>query len=1062
MAPLPTMFRCGRCSFGCFVRMVVSWTLVLGWAGALEISEFLADNQNGLQDEDGETSDWIELHNNSPLPVDTAGFQLTDDPLHLDKWPIPASMLPAGGYLVIFASGKNRTGNGSPWHTNFSLKSSGEYLALSFGRQIVQEFAPKFPPQLPDVSYGITPPQFMGDPTPGLPNDPAPPGPLPVTVLPAGGTFTSSFSATLSVTTPGAEIRYTIDGTSPTSTSALYAGPIAISSTTRLHARAFVGSASGPVTGGVWVKVGANLVAYQSPLPILILENFNTGNVPIKLLGPSDGSGIQQVAQQAASWIMKERAAGVTLMSYPAQLTGEIGIRGRGYFSSQWTQKPYSIEPRNAAGGTISASPLGMPSNNDWILYYPDPGEFKDYSMLNNAFSYQLSRNVGRYAARFRFVEVFLNTNGGDLQLADRKGVYLLMEKISRGAERLDFSPLSADGTTGGCILSVNRMDAIPETGWPAMNGATTPQFFHTSGPNRILQTPANVKTVVGDDIPSSPAQVTSKAYFNFDQPNGYRINSAQRAAVELWFKNFENVLYDDAKWLDPVLGYRSYLKVKDFVGCYLLHNFVRHTDAMYFSLYPWLGNDRQLRLGPIWDTNTGGYADQGAPEASPFWHSTSLWFPRLFSDPDFLQDYIDLWSEWRRAGMTDVAIAALIDAQAAEITPAKAVAQGVPNADEWMKRLTTMKTWVHGRAAYFDATFAPVPSISVATGNVPSGTIVQLTASGQDMATTSDGTDPRMPGGGVSPAAFRAVSLSLVTDTRIMSRSLTTGTYPWSGPRVATYAVDAEPATAENLRISEIHYHPAVATPEESAAGFTNREDFEFLELTNIGAQKISLLDVRAVRINGAGIDFDFSTGSHWTLQPGARLVIARNAKAMLARYGASVMVAGTFEGNLSNQGETLTLQTSTGQVLQQVTFSDLAPWPTAADGAGFSLTWRGGDPNLLTQWRTSGPSGGTPGTHDGVPYVGNTSEAWAAYALGPQPLVQISAAEFVFTPPPGADAADYELEESGDLQNWEPSSWNYVGESHLPNQPAQRRWAPFAEAITPPLFLRLRAMSR
>ncbi len=1062
MAPLPTMFRCARCSFGCLTGMVLSWMLVLGCAGATEISEFLADNQSGLQDEDGETSDWIELHNTSALPVNTAGFQLTDDPLHLDKWPLPASTLPAGGYLVIFASGKNRTLIGTPWHTNFSLKSSGEYLALSLNGQMVQEFAPKFPAQYPNVSYGMTPSQFMGHPTPGLPNDPAPPGPLPVKVLPASGTFTNSLNVTLSVTTPGAEIRYTTDGTSPTASSALYAGPISISATTRLHARAFLGVESGPVSGGVWVKVGPDIVAYQSPLPILILENFNAGNVPIKPLGASDGSGVQQVAQQSASWIIKERAAGVTLMSYPAQLAGEIGIRGRGYFSSQWAQKPYSIEPRNAAGETVSASPLGMPSNNDWILYYPDPGAFKDSSMLNNAFSYQLSRNLGRYAARFRFVEVFLNTNGGDLQLVDRKGVYLLMEKISRGSERLDFSPLSADGTSGGCILSVNRMDATPETGWPTMNGATTPQFFHTSGPNRLLQTPANVKTVVGDDIPSSPAAVNSKAFFNFEQPNGYRINASQRAAVELWFKNFEDVLYDDARWLDPELGYRSYLKVKDFAGCYLLHNFVRHTDAMYFSLYPWLGNDRQLRLGPVWDTNTGGYADQGAPEASLFWHSTSLWFPRLFSDPDFVQDYIDLWTEWRRTGMKDAAMTALIDAQSAEITAAKAVSQGVPNAVDWTNRLNAMKAWVVGRAAYFDASFAPVPSFSVPGGNVPSGTQVQISANGQDITTTLDGTDPRLPGGAVSPAAFRTVILNLVADTRLTARSLRTGSYPWSGPSVATYAVDAEPATADNLRISEIHYHPAAPTADEVAAGFTNRDDFEFLELTNIGPQKISLLDVRAVRLNGEGIDFDFSTGSQWTLQPGARLVIAKSRKAMLARYGTAVAVAGTFEGNLSNQGEMLTLQTSTGQVLQQVSFSDLAPWPTAADGAGFSLTWRGGDPHQPARWRTSGNPSGTPGTHDGLPYTGNTPAAWAAYALGAPSQVAISGSEFVFTPPPGADAADYELEESRDLENWAPSSWNYVGESHAPNQPAQLRWAPFAEAVTPPLFLRIRAVRR
>ena len=1043
-----------------------SFGLVLGLAvillharleAALEISEFLAENHAGLQDEDGDASDWIELRNSGLAALNTSGYFLTDDPQRLDKWALPARSLDAGNYLIVFASGKNRVPPAGTWHANFSLKSSGEYLALTRGGQVVQEFSPEFPPQLADVSYGMMPPQMMGHPTPGAANDPAPPGPREVSIQPAGGTFSGTINVTLSSITPGAQLRYTTDGSAPTEASSLYAGSFAITTTMRLHARAFKSGQVSAISGAVWVKLSADLSAYQSPLPLLILENFNGGNIPIKNLGGSDGAGSQQVAQQAASWILKERSSGIAQMIAPAQLAGEIGIRGRGYISTTWTQKPYALEPRNAAGETVAVSPLGLPSNNDWVLYFPDPGTFRDPSMLYNAFPYQLSRNLGRYAAKFRFVEVFLNTNGGDLQLADRRGVYLLLEKISRGSERLDFSPLSADGNSGGCLLTVNRMDALPEIGSPTLNGSTMPQFFHTAGPNRLLQTPANTAPVAGDDLPTN-----SKAFFNFDQPSGYSISPAQRTAVELWFRNFEDVLYDDVRWRDPVLGYRRYLKVKDFVGGYLLQNFVRHTDAMNLSLYPWLGDDRQLRLGPVWDMNFGGYGDQGGPASALFYHSSSLWFPRLFTDPDFLQDYIDLWSQWRRTGMTDAALAAVIDAHAAEITTAKAVAQGVPNATEWTNRITAMKTWVQGRAAFFDQSFAPVPSLSPASGNVTSGTVVTMSAAGEALRQTADNTDPRLSGGGVSPSASSATAVTLTADARITVRSLTTGTYPWSGPRTATYAVDAEPATAGTLRISEIHYHPLAPSVAEMAAGFTSNEEFEFVELTNIGTSKISLLEVRAVRSGKLGIAFDFSTGSQWTLQPGARLIIGKNPAALQMRYGAGLAVAGAYEGNLSNDGDTVILQTVSSVILQRVTYSDLPPWPVAADGAGFSLTWRGGDPNLPTQWRTSQNVGGTPGGHDGVFYVGASPAAWATYALGVLPQTQLAGSTFRFTPPDGADDADYELEESTNLREWFPTTWAYDREIHVPGQPAERHWTPFAARITPPLFLRLRANRR
>src|SRR5262249_12120471 len=89
--------------------------------------------------------------------VNLAGWHLTDDPLDLSKWTFPAVSLAPRGFLVVFASGKNRTRADSELHTNFQLNNEGEYLALIRpDLSIAHEFAPTFPVQVSDVSYGVT------------------------------------------------------------------------------------------------------------------------------------------------------------------------------------------------------------------------------------------------------------------------------------------------------------------------------------------------------------------------------------------------------------------------------------------------------------------------------------------------------------------------------------------------------------------------------------------------------------------------------------------------------------------------------------------------------------------------------------------------------------------------------------------------------------------------------------------------------------------------------------------------------------------------------------------
>jgi hypothetical protein len=98
--------------------------------GAVRISEFLTQNDGGLRDIDGQTPDWVELQNDSAAPVNLGGWHLTDSATNLTRWTFPATNLAPGGYLVVFASGKNRAVPDGELHTSFQLESSGGYLAL--------------------------------------------------------------------------------------------------------------------------------------------------------------------------------------------------------------------------------------------------------------------------------------------------------------------------------------------------------------------------------------------------------------------------------------------------------------------------------------------------------------------------------------------------------------------------------------------------------------------------------------------------------------------------------------------------------------------------------------------------------------------------------------------------------------------------------------------------------------------------------------------------------------------------------------------------------------------
>jgi hypothetical protein len=178
------------------------------------------------------------------------------------------------------------------------------------------------------------------------------------------------------------------------------------------------------------------------------------------------------------------------------------------------------------------------------------------------------------------------------------------------------------------------------------------------------------------------------------------------------------------------------------------------------------------------------------------------------------------------------------------------------------------------------------------------------------------------------------------------------------------------DPASAANIVVSEFSYHPADPTTAEVAAGFADADEFEFIELKNIGPRTV---DLTGAQFTG-GIAFAFPAAT--TIAPGGHVVVPRRKTAFSARYPsvpAAALVGEFFasvSNNLANGGEELLLVAANGADIKRFRYDDEPPWPDAADGAGFSLVLidpdANPDHNVAGNWRTSVATGGNPAGTD------------------------------------------------------------------------------------------------
>ncbi len=184
------------------------------------------------------------------------------------------------------------------------------------------------------------------------------------------------------------------------------------------------------------------------------------------------------------------------------------------------------------------------------------------------------------------------------------------------------------------------------------------------------------------------------------------------------------------------------------------------------------------------------------------------------------------------------------------------------------------------------------------------------------------------------------------------------------------------EPVSAMNLAITELMYHPSDPTAAEMTAGFLDEDAFEFFELMNIGNNEVNL---DGAQLTG-GIDHALPA----TVIPvGGRVVLARDRAGFLSRHpaAAAMLLAGEYgiedTNKLANGGEQIILVDASGNDIRRFSYDDDLPWPTAADGTGFSLVMIDPSANpdhaLASNWRSSTTAGGNPGASDAIAFSGD-----------------------------------------------------------------------------------------
>lgn len=417
----------------------------------------------------------------------------------------------------------------------------------------------------------------------------------------------------------------------------------------------------------------------RSAIPDVPAAAF-TSNLPIIILrigAQSNAKGSETVVRAQVFDTGNQRASIGAKPDYDGLGT----IQRRGNTSLHLPKKSYTFHTVDNKNNQIKVSLLGLPKEEDWVLYAP----FEDKTLLRDVLAFELARQMGRYAPRTRHVELFIQTDEQPLSMRDYAGVYVLMEKIKRGKDRVNIAKLESQHRaepeiTGGYIIKRDHNESDGNR-------------FHTEhgGP-----------------------------YF-YVYPKASEITSGQKSWLARYFNSFEAALYGD-NFRDPQTGYAAYLDVDSFIDAHWLIEATKNVDGFRYSAFLTKDRGGKLKPEPPWDWNrsfgNANYYGGGQPQG---WYWTNLrpneisWFMRLQEDPNFRQRCATRWLQLRQDVFDPGKINARIDELAAQLEEAQQrnferwpvlgqqitcnfyVGQSFQDEVRWMKN------WIERRIAWID-----------------------------------------------------------------------------------------------------------------------------------------------------------------------------------------------------------------------------------------------------------------------------------------------------------------------------------------------------------------------
>jgi hypothetical protein len=915
----------------------------------LVVNELVATNGTGIQDEDGNYSDWIEIYNCSSAAVRLADWSLTDNPDRVDKWLFPGVVLGSHEYLVVFASGKDRRGEApdAALHANFRLNKAGGYLALynPTSRRFLDAVTVEYPEQFRDLAYGRygdgAAYGYLAVPTPGGPNDE---GKVwedvaePVSFSIEHGFYDTPFRLELSTTTPGAAIRYTTDSSEPTETrGSLYTGPITIDRTSVVRAAAFkpaLRPSSSSARTYIFLEDVVRQPAYPPGFPPT-WGSFPNGDPvvadyemdPEVVNSPADGALLRDALKAIPS---------LSLATAPENLDIYSNTEERGV---AW-ERPVSVE-----------------------LIYPDgerPG-FQVNAGLRIQGGVGRSKIIPKHSFRLFFKGAYGATKL-EYPLFPDSAVEEFDTLVLRGGMNRSYAGKIREPRVDLHLTTYTR-DEWVRASQIAMSGVGSHGIFVHLYLNGLYWGLYNVV--------ERPDASFLSSYLGGDKEDWYVVSHS--GPVSGSPERFDTLhrLAQAGGLEDPekYAAVQEYLDVDHFIDYIIVNFFSGNEDWALTNWYAGVQNPdgrvKYFSWDAEWTWIDGAWLYSSPPGGRVI--PTEVLLKALMQNPDFRLRFADRIYKhlFNDGALTD----ASSQARWAEISGPIGLAIVAESArwgdvryeppivrQDWLHAYQDVLDQMEGNAAKWieltrEAGYYPLidpPDFNRHGGLIAPGFELTMSASEGTIYYTVDGADPRLPvTGAVAPGAqvYRG-PLVLTAATRIQARSRAGGI--WSALHQATFRVQNSDSL---LRVSEIMYNPLGGA------------DYEFLELSNLGD---TALDLSHASLEG--IRYSFPSGS--LLSDGAFVVLVRNPAAFSERYP-GVPIGGTYQGKLSNAGETIAIRDAGGRLLTSVSYDDEGGWPISPDGRGDSLvfTGRADDPQAPGNWRASSQLHGAPGSGDGTP---------------------------------------------------------------------------------------------